>query len=148
MAYTGMNAWDACWELHADERKPVFVGVLTRDGVPHVAVRVGTTGIPALISPDDAQTLRENIQAACDEAELSRQLADRRNRKRGDALRRIGACADDASDTAGRDSAIIDAIDAGATFGDAANASGVAIERVREMWRDHLGMEQGSGRSD
>ncbi|MPZ63913.1 MAG: hypothetical protein GEU93_22190 [Propionibacteriales bacterium] len=125
----------------------MFVGVLTRNGVPHIAVRVGTTGIPALISPDAAQTLREHIQAACDQAELSRQLADRRDRKRSDAIRRIGACAD-ASDTAGRDAAIIDAIDAGATFGDAANASGLAIEHVRETWRDHLGMEQGSGRSD
>ncbi|GAA5128856.1 hypothetical protein [Haloechinothrix salitolerans] len=141
MSYSGRNAWDACWELDADERKPVFVGTLIRDTTPYVAIRVGTTGIPAVISPDDAQTLRAHLQAAIDEAEVSQQLAARRDRARRDALQRVRDCSA-ADDSAGRDAAITAAIDAEATFSDAAEAAGLDSDEVRQIWRTQVDAEQ------
>lgn len=141
MSYTGRDAWDACWTLEADHRKPVSVATIERDGTTKVAIRVGTTGVPALIGPADAQVLRGYLQAAIDESELSKQLAARKEPARSNALHRLDDCVIK-GDTAGRDAAIIDAIDAGMNFAKAADAAGLDRDLVREVWRAQLALDE------
>lgn len=133
MSNLGRKHWVSTWELDTRSRT-IYVGVLSPEGQPRIALATGYTATPVVLSPAEAATLRDHLQSAIDERDLTAHRADQRDRAKHHALDRVRTHTE-SRDTKGRDAAVVDAINAGATYGEAGQAGAVTKDRIRQIWK-------------
>lgn len=63
VSYHGRRRWVTTWRLDTD-RRTICVGVLEPEDKPRIGIATGYTATAVVLSPADAQQLRENLQLA------------------------------------------------------------------------------------
>lgn len=91
--------------------------------------------LPVLLSTEQVEQLRANLEAAGDEADLLAHRARHADRAKINALTNARDCAH-AEEIAGRDEAIHLAITVGAEPSEVAEATGLTVDEVRTIWRN------------